>query len=1559
MPKTISNKPRNIPQIMVSSTFTDLQEHRGALIDAIHAHKLHANVMENDSARLVDVIDSSLQMVSDSAAYIGVISLKYGQTPECPTRNPDQLSITELEFNEAQRLGRPILLFIMGDKHPVTKADIERDSEKEKKLDAFRVRAKKASGDSKVNRVYAVFNSLEEFKDKLGSSLNELGRHLDSVEETDDSENSKPADAAARIPKPPAFYAEPDYIGSHKFIGRAAELQVLTDWAAPADSTNLLLFEAIGGNGKSMLTWEWTTNPRHALAARPADKPWAGRFWYSFYERGAIMADFCQRALAYMTERPLEDFAKKKTAELKDELLAQLHARPWLLILDGLERVLVAYHRIDAAEVPDEEANIPTDKIVNRNPCDAIHDEDNDLLRALAAARPSKLLVSSRLTPRVLLNPSGQPIPGAKRVTLPGLRPPDAEALLRSCGIEGKSDAIQSYLTANCDNHPLVIGILGGLIANYLPARGDFDAWSAALDGGAALDLASLDLIQRRNHILEAAIQKLPDASRQLLSTLALLTDSVDYETLKAFNPHLPPEPEEVEKPTSPEEHWRWSQMSDEQRAERQKQYEVALARRQDYEKAVQTRLASAEFRAAPKKLEATVKDLEQRSLLQWDGRTRKYDLHPVVRGVASGAMAASDRERHGQRVVDHFAAQPHRPYEEAETLEDVRSGLYAVRTLLKLGHYQQAADAYRGDLANALTFNLNAHAETLALLKPFFPHGWDELPKKVEASDSSYLATCAAGALHYCGELAAALVAHGAGLRNELEAEDWLETATRLQNISLNLTAQNRLAQALRTNSLALEVATLSEHEQNVFGSRLDLFTHQSRLGQWAEAAATWSLLDPMGRAWSRAFYRPGKAETLYAELHFEQGSLQEEHLAEAERLAAQGKDRTLIRELHRLRGDWRLTQGEWALAAASYQEAVRLARDTRSVIDAASETGLALAKHHLCQLAYPREEAERLAQLRNPAHRLLAQLWLALGDPGQAKHHALAAYKDAWADGEPYVHRYELTQTTKLLQQLNVPIPNLPPYDSAKDDPLRWEAEVNAAIRHLRLSTSGAPSITLLANHWVDYLEGARGARPSYDLEVGFPTLQVVSCRLRNITIFKDTGVLKFGTDGTMLLGDNSTGKSTVLKCIALAAIGLESANEVLDGTAPNYLRNGEKWGAIEVVFRLCFASRCDRGTLPLIAVGLRIDRDSDRFSALANSELTLRGRTEGKNSIERLSALRRLRDLSFGFTCAFGPERNFSSDPLAIEPEHSIRENDWVLSLFNKQTPLLNPETLMRLLRGDTRNFPRAPESLEPKLLEAIQAGMNSLIPNAEMAPTETVFDVRIRGEGVKLNSLSDGYGSIIAFVGHLIRAALRLVEWKQNPLLAPGILLIDELDVHLHPAWQAHVYGDLKRAFPNLQIISSTHSPLVAGALDASSVLLLETTEGNTSAVALHERLKETSSMKAWRADQILTGPGFNLPTSISIEAQEWEKEFEQLCSIPEGQLTPAQKAKLAELRITLGQEVPRSAESPITREAANLFEEWAMNRLKQRPSNEIAALVNEAKELLKFEEEESV
>src|SRR5450759_1431210 len=120
--------PRQYPGVMISSTFTDLEQHRAALIKAIKGQGLTDVAMENDWAKAdVDVIDSSLQMVRDASAYALVISRKYGQTPVSQDRNPQQLSITELEFNEALRLSRPILLFIMGKEHLVREADVEGD----------------------------------------------------------------------------------------------------------------------------------------------------------------------------------------------------------------------------------------------------------------------------------------------------------------------------------------------------------------------------------------------------------------------------------------------------------------------------------------------------------------------------------------------------------------------------------------------------------------------------------------------------------------------------------------------------------------------------------------------------------------------------------------------------------------------------------------------------------------------------------------------------------------------------------------------------------------------------------------------------------------------------------------------------------------------------------------------------------------------------------------------------------------------------------------------------------------------------------------------------------------------------------------------------------------------------------------------------------------------------------------------------------------------------------------------------------------------------------------
>src|SRR4029077_19413669 len=80
---------------------------------------------------------------------------------------------------------------------------------------------------------------------------------------------------------------------------------------------------------------------------------------------------------------------------------------------------------------------------------------------------------------------ANQPIPGVLHERLPGLRPGDAEALLRACGVRGDSPLMQDYLQRHCDCHPLVTGVVAGLINDYLPARGDFDRWAADPNHGA------------------------------------------------------------------------------------------------------------------------------------------------------------------------------------------------------------------------------------------------------------------------------------------------------------------------------------------------------------------------------------------------------------------------------------------------------------------------------------------------------------------------------------------------------------------------------------------------------------------------------------------------------------------------------------------------------------------------------------------------------------------------------------------------------------------------------------------------------------------------------------------------------------------------------------------------------------------------------------------------------------------------------------------------------------------------------------------------------------------
>jgi predicted ATP-binding protein involved in virulence len=92
-------------------------------------------------------------------------------------------------------------------------------------------------------------------------------------------------------------------------------------------------------------------------------------------------------------------------------------------------------------------------------------------------------------------------------------------------------------------------------------------------------------------------------------------------------------------------------------------------------------------------------------------------------------------------------------------------------------------------------------------------------------------------------------------------------------------------------------------------------------------------------------------------------------------------------------------------------------------------------------------------------------------------------------------------------------------------------------------------------------------------------------------------------------------------------------------------------------------------------------------------------------------------------------------------------------------------------------------------------------------------------------LELSQLSDGYRSLIALVLDFARRLAQAHPHWPNPLEAPGILVVDELELHLHPVWQQKVVPNLRAAFPNTQLIVSTHSPALLTTVQREHVHLL--------------------------------------------------------------------------------------------------------------------------------------
>jgi predicted ATP-binding protein involved in virulence len=123
--------------------------------------------------------------------------------------------------------------------------------------------------------------------------------------------------------------------------------------------------------------------------------------------------------------------------------------------------------------------------------------------------------------------------------------------------------------------------------------------------------------------------------------------------------------------------------------------------------------------------------------------------------------------------------------------------------------------------------------------------------------------------------------------------------------------------------------------------------------------------------------------------------------------------------------------------------------------------------------------------------------------------------------------------------------------------------------------------------------------------------------------------------------------------------------------------------------------------------------------------------------------------------------------------------------------------------------------------------------------------TRLEITKGSEKLNVNQLSDGEKCLFAMVGDLARRLAIANRNLENPLEGQGVVLIDEIELHLHPTWQRKIIPGLRKAFPNCQFIVTTHSPQVISHVEAEKISLLRQTDEGIVAVNVDETYGKTS------------------------------------------------------------------------------------------------------------------
>ena len=346
-------------------------------------------------------------------------------------------------------------------------------------------------------------------------------------------------------------------------------------------------------------------------------------------------------------------------------------------------------------------------------------------------------------------------------------------------------------------------------------------------------------------------------------------------------------------------------------------------------------------------------------------------------------------------------------------------------------------------------------------------------------------------------------------------------------------------------------------------------------------------------------------------------------------------------------------------------------------------------------------------------------------------------------------------------------------------------------------------------------------------------------------------------------LLLGNNGAGKTTVLKAISLAVLG-----HVLPGSGyvPYSLvrreRNGESGEAgVEA-------------SLVLHSQDLRF-HDLERLETQSEIQIQRIGDQEqliipvpvlslSLDDARSLAIWENLFDdkspafllVGYGATRYVLGASQF--EPLPSQSKRRRLRYQRVAGLFEDHLGLAPlPSWLPRLAQEQRKRY------------EEISELLNELLPQearflGKMENDEYLFEHC--GVSVPLGAFSDGYRAYIGWVSDLLYNLSSSLPKGTLLRDARGVVLVDEIDLHLHPEWQREVIPTVARTLPNLQFVLTSHSPIVAGTLSHKNIFVLEMDKEGASTI---RQLEEP--IHGLNADQILLSSYFNLDTTRAPDA----------------------------------------------------------------------------------------